>query len=348
LAREWALKILYQIDVGKTSVAEAETDALEKLRMEFVQRGSRVASGSTLESECLSYLTAQLTGSLPIMRRPLERALAIAASRLVMEVPYFQEIRFERSLKSKFPGVVLSPLRALAPVDDVKYYPPVQSSDALAQQLAAMVPVERRLYDEFVKTARLGLPQAMDATLRKTALTLARQAAAERTPEAVLNTRQWLSHWRDETMHAELERYRKVGPIVEDQVGAWLRTAGFTVRLLHGTLDRRPEIDRQLSTLTSGWSLERQVSVDRNILRIAAFEMLFMSGIPTGASINEAVELAKKYSTAESGRFVNGVLGTLASHAETATAESDRIVIDEPDTELDLPEISEIEESDTE
>jgi N utilization substance protein B len=55
--------------------------------------------------------------------------------------------------------------------------------------------------------------------------------------------------------------------------------------------------------------------VDRSILRLATYEMRFMPEVPTGATINEAVELAKKYSTAESPRFVNGVLGALVSAA---------------------------------
>ena len=69
------------------------------------------------------------------------------------------------------------------------------------------------------------------------------------------------------------------------------------------THQRREEIDVILSDLASGWKLERQAAVDRNILRLAALEMLFIPEIPFTASINEAVELAKKYSTAESGRF---------------------------------------------
>ena len=64
-------------------------------------------------------------------------------------------------------------------------------------------------------------------------------------------------------------------------------------------------------------STVRQTAVDRNILRLAAAEILFgVSDAPPGAVVNEAVELAKKYSTADSGRFVNGVLGTLVREVE--------------------------------
>src|SRR5579863_8272725 len=89
-------------------------------------------------------------------------------------------------------------------------------------------------------------------------------------------------------------------------------TAEFMQTLVHGVIARQSEIDAELARRSTGWALDRQAAVDRNILRIAAFEILYLPDIPNGVSINEAVELAKKYSTAESGRFVNGVLGALA------------------------------------
>lgn len=82
--------------------------------------------------------------------------------------------------------------------------------------------------------------------------------------------------------------------------------------LVRGTLDHQGEIDARVAALATDWALDRQAAVDRNILRMAAYEMLFRPDAPVAAVVNEAVELAKKYSTAESGRFVNGVLGALA------------------------------------
>src|SRR5262249_40542749 len=93
---------------------------------------------------------------------------------------------------------------------------------------------------------------------------------------------------------------------------------------------------------SSGWRLERQVAVDRNIMRIAAFEMLHIPGIPTGASINEAVELAKKFSTTESGRFVNGVLGALASRGGSKT-ETPEERAEAQDESIDIPDLEEME-----
>lgn len=84
------------------------------------------------------------------------------------------------------------------------------------------------------------------------------------------------------------------------------------------------EIDTVLDRLAVGFPTVRQTAVDRNILRLAAAEILFhASDAPPGAVVNEAVELAKKYSTTESGRFVNGVLGALVREVEQNKAAPD-------------------------
>ena len=82
---------------------------------------------------------------------------------------------------------------------------------------------------------------------------------------------------------------------------------------MKGVLGSQEEIDRRIAQLSEGWALDRQPAVDRNILRMASYEVLYLPDVPAGASINEAVELAKKFSTAKSGRYINGVLGALAS-----------------------------------
>lgn len=95
------------------------------------------------------------------------------------------------------------------------------------------------------------------------------------------------------------------------------KAAEFTQALVAGTLRNLKEIDVYLDRLAVGFPTDRQTAVDRNILRLAAAEILFhVSDAPPGAVVNEAVELAKKYSTTESGRFVNGVLGTLVREVE--------------------------------
>jgi transcription antitermination factor NusB len=78
--------------------------------------------------------------------------------------------------------------------------------------------------------------------------------------------------------------------------------------LVRGTREKMQEIDEKLRGLSPDWPLERQATVDRNILRLAAFEIDNVKSVPNVVAINEAVELAKKFSTAESGKFINGVL----------------------------------------
>jgi N utilization substance protein B len=86
----------------------------------------------------------------------------------------------------------------------------------------------------------------------------------------------------------------------------------FARRLLDGAIANLPEIDTKLRTYAREWSLERMANVDRNILRLALYEMLFLHDVPLSVSINEAVEMAKIYSTPDSGRFINGILGKIA------------------------------------
>jgi N utilization substance protein B len=109
----------------------------------------------------------------------------------------------------------------------------------------------------------------------------------------------------DEVIEGALEQSVLEGP-----------NAQFAQDLVRGALTNQARIDRQLAELTAEWSLERQAAVDRNILRLTAFEILYMPETPVASVINEAVELAKKYSTADSGRFVNGVLGALSRTVE--------------------------------
>ena len=77
-------------------------------------------------------------------------------------------------------------------------------------------------------------------------------------------------------------------------------------------LEKLPEIDKEISERATGWTIDRMGKVDLAIIRLAVFEILFDDDIPVGVSINEAVELAKKYGREESGSFVNGVLAKFA------------------------------------
>lgn len=96
-----------------------------------------------------------------------------------------------------------------------------------------------------------------------------------------------------------------------DEEDAGAEAVGFARELVGGVLEHREEIDGWIGGLSADWTVDRMATVDRNVLRIACFELAFRPDVPPGAAINEAVDLAKLYSTPESGKFVNGILGTL-------------------------------------
>ncbi|MDD5432167.1 MAG: transcription antitermination factor NusB [Candidatus Omnitrophica bacterium] len=82
----------------------------------------------------------------------------------------------------------------------------------------------------------------------------------------------------------------------------------FAGELVKGVVENLVEIDKKILQFATNWRLERMAVVDRNILRMSSFELLFRDDIPPKVSINEAVELAKKYSGLEAGKFVNAIL----------------------------------------
>src|SRR5258707_5031285 len=85
-------------------------------------------------------------------------------------------------------------------------------------------------------------------------------------------------------------------------------TRMFAEPLIHGVLEHRDNIDEQIKKHTKNWDFHRIAAVDRNIMRLAIYEMLYRQDIPPVVSINEAVDIAKKFSTQDSGKFVNGIL----------------------------------------
>lgn len=106
------------------------------------------------------------------------------------------------------------------------------------------------------------------------------------------------------------EAKRAVGE--PDRMASWM----YAREIVDGVTDHRDEIDELIMSYAQGWSLDRMPNVDRALLRLASWEILFNSEVPTAVAIDEAVELAKEYSTDDSSRFVNGVLGKIADHAK--------------------------------
>ena len=86
----------------------------------------------------------------------------------------------------------------------------------------------------------------------------------------------------------------------------------FSEELVNGTLLHLDEIDQKIQQVAAHWKMDRMASVDRNIMRFAVFELLYRDDIPPAVTINEALEIAKKYSSSESASFINGLLDKIA------------------------------------
>lgn len=85
----------------------------------------------------------------------------------------------------------------------------------------------------------------------------------------------------------------------------------YVQRVVRGVVQQLSALDAQIGAVSKGWDVHRLGSVDRNLLRLAIYEIVFMDDIPVSVAINEAVELAKKFGDPQSARFVNGLLGTV-------------------------------------
>ena len=89
----------------------------------------------------------------------------------------------------------------------------------------------------------------------------------------------------------------------------------FARELVHGCREKQAEIDRQIEEVAKNWQLKRMAAIDRNILRLATYELLYREDIPPLVTINEAIDIAKKFSTKNSGPFVNGILDNIRLRA---------------------------------
>ena len=103
-----------------------------------------------------------------------------------------------------------------------------------------------------------------------------------------------------------LERYWAGGEDVSPDIKE------FTDMLIHGIFSNRDEIDRTIVAYATNWGIGRMATIDRNVLRIATFELLYIEDMPSKVAINEAIEMAKKYGDKDSGKFVNGVLDKIS------------------------------------
>lgn len=144
-------------------------------------------------------------------------------------------------------------------------------------------------------------------------------------PEALQEAFEHL--WQSQRFEAILEergaatwgQKNELPPLTEDE----LKVQDFALQLIRGVLDHRDELDAKIKQYVQNWELNRMAVVNRNILRMAIFEMLYRHDIPPVVTIDEAVEIAKKFSTNDSGAFVNGILDRMLEDlmrpARTAT-----------------------------
>jgi N utilization substance protein B len=117
---------------------------------------------------------------------------------------------------------------------------------------------------------------------------------------------------RERTLELLYESYAKGGSAADILAGLVVPPDPFAEGVLRGIDERTTEIDALITRYAKGWTLERMPVLDRALLRLGTYELLASPDLPIGVVISEAVELAKRYSTDDSGRFVNGVLAAVA------------------------------------
>jgi transcription antitermination factor NusB len=96
-------------------------------------------------------------------------------------------------------------------------------------------------------------------------------------------------------------------------------TRAFATALVHGATSRHAEVDALITQYAENWDLDRMAVVDRNILRLSVYELLDHPTVPPKVAINEAIEIAKKFGTRESGRFINGILDRVHKELRAAS-----------------------------
>lgn len=95
------------------------------------------------------------------------------------------------------------------------------------------------------------------------------------------------------------------------------RFQAFFDHLVNGVLEHRADIDAVIERYSSNWKIRRMACVDRNILRVAVFELLYCADIPAKVSINEAIDIGKRFGSPESGAFINGILDSIRKALES-------------------------------
>ncbi len=111
-------------------------------------------------------------------------------------------------------------------------------------------------------------------------------------------------------------------------------TTRFALRLVQGSHEHRAEIDQMIQSVAQNWNISRMAVVDRNVLRLATYELVHCPDVPPKVAINEAIELGKRYSTQNSGAFINGILDKIMNRARTPAEASAKPIPSPLDEEL--------------
>ncbi len=120
--------------------------------------------------------------------------------------------------------------------------------------------------------------------------------------------------------------------------------ASFGEKLVRGVIDNIDEVDSKIESALIDWTMDRLAVVDRTVMRIATFELLHLPSTPPAVTINEAIEIVKRYSTAESGKLVNGVLAKILSESPKANWDPSLATDEFEDEDLEMPEPIEVVE----
>jgi len=126
-----------------------------------------------------------------------------------------------------------------------------------------------------------------------------RQGDSASVEEAIVHMQTWAQEGTDEDESESVE----TGADIEN----------FAEELVRGVLDNLETIDAKLGEYSTNWKVPRMALVDRNVLRLAAFELIHIKDIPPRVTLNEAIEVAKRYGSNDSGAFINGILDRIAS-----------------------------------
>lgn len=117
---------------------------------------------------------------------------------------------------------------------------------------------------------------------------------------------------RQEPIEKIIEQEAERAQHEPERLASWV----YAREIVDGVIDHQEDIDGLIKTYAEGWTLERMPRVDLALLRIASWELRYNDEVPTPVAITEAVLLAGEYSTDDSGRFINGVLGNIAQHTD--------------------------------